>query len=70
MTLSRPLLSALLTLAFLQASWAEAAELRRARWLMGTQCIVTVVHEDASLAAQAAAEALDTIAGVEARLST
>jgi len=64
------LLAAAAAFTLLPALGAGAAELRRARWLMGTECSVTVVHEDAELAAEAAAEALETIAAVEHRLST
>ena len=67
---SSRLLAAATALTLLPALGVGAAELRRTRWLMGTECSVTVVHEDAELAATAAAEALDSIAAVERRLST
>lgn len=69
MTLSR-LGPALVALTLLPALDAGALELRRTRWLMGTECSVTVVHPDPDRADRAAAEALEAIAGVEARLST
>lgn len=70
-TLSRvsaaPLLAALLGASALAA---EAAEATRARHLMGTRCVATVVAAEEPLAAEAAAAALDAVAAVEARLST
>ena len=62
--------AALLSSALLLAPAASAAEATRARQLMGTRCVATVIAVDEAGAAKAAAAALDAIAAVEDRLST